>query len=171
MNTTAYSRRRAEFHDLLYQDMRRVGANSSDSGTIVPSGIQLGLGVKTSSVYRVSEHGSVLNTDNTLDLAIQGNGYFQIELPNDRGTGYTRDGAFQVSPDGLLVTSDGYTVQPGITIPENVTGITINASGEVWVKEDGQTDLTNVGQLEIANFMNESGLEAIGDNLFVETPA
>ncbi len=171
MNTTAYSRRRAEFHDLLYQDMRRVGANSSDSGTIVPSGIQLGLGVKTSSVYRVSEHGSVLNTNNTLDLAIQGNGYFQIELPNDRGTGYTRDGAFQVSPDGVLVTSDGYTVQPGITIPENATGITINSSGEIWVKEDGQTDLTNVGQLEIANFLNESGLEAIGDNLFVETPA
>ena len=130
MNTTAYSRRRAEFHDLLYQDMRRVGANSSDSGTIVPSGIQLGLGVKTSSVYRVSEHGSVLNTNNTLDLAIQGNGYFQIELPNDRGTGYTRDGAFQVSPDGVLVTSDGYTVQPGITIPENATGITIKSGSK-----------------------------------------
>lgn len=171
MNTTAYSRRRAEFHDLLYQDMRRVGANSSDSGTIVPSGIQLGIGVKTASVYRVSEHGSVLNTNNTLDLAIQGNGYFQIELPNGRGTGYTRDGAFQVSPEGVLVTSDGYTVQPGITIPENTIGITINPSGEVWVKEDGQTELTNVGQLEIANFMNESGLEAIGDNLFIETAA
>jgi len=171
MNTTAYSRRRAEFHDLLYQDQRRVGANSSDSGTIVPSGIQLGLGVKTASVYRISEHGSVLKTDNTLDLAIQGNGYFRIELPNNRGIGYTRDGAFQVSPDGVLVTSDGYTVQPGITIPENAIGITINSSGEVWVKEDGQTELNNVGQLEIANFMNESGLEAIGDNLFMETVA
>lgn len=123
MNTTAYSRRRAEFHDLLYQDMRRVGANSSDSGTVVPSGIQLGLGVKTASVYRVSEHGSVLNTNNTLDLAIQGNGYFQIELPNDRGTGYTRDGAFQVSSEGILVTSDGYTVQPGITIPETQSAL------------------------------------------------
>ncbi|MCQ2966201.1 MAG: flagellar basal-body rod protein FlgG [Alphaproteobacteria bacterium] len=171
MNTTAYSRRRAEFHDLLYQDQRRVGANSSNSGTVVPSGVQLGLGVKTASVYRISEHGSVVNTNNTLDLAIQGNGYFQIELPNDRGTGYTRDGAFQVSSEGLIVTSDGYQVNPGITIPENAVGITINSSGEVWVKLDGETDLTNVGQLEIANFMNESGLEAIGDNLFIETPA
>ncbi len=171
MNTTAYSRRRAEFHDLLYQDMRRAGASSSDSGTVVPSGVQLGLGVKLASIYRVSEHGSVISTSNTLDLAIQGNGYFQIDLPNDRGTGYTRDGAFQVSPDGIIVTSDGYTVQPGITIPDNVTGISINSSGEVWVQEDGQTELDNIGQLEIANFLNESGLEAIGDNLFTETPA
>lgn len=171
MNTTAYSRRRAEFHDLLYQNMRRVGASSSDSGTIVPAGVQLGLGVKTAAVYRISEHGTVLSTDNTLDLAIQGNGYFQIELPGDRGMAYTRDGSFQLSPDGDLVTHDGYTVQPGINIPENVIGITINGSGEVWVKVDGQTELVNVGQLEIANFPNEAGLEAIGDNLFVETDA
>lgn len=171
MNTTAYSRRRAEFHDLLYQDMRRVGSNSSDSGTIVPSGIQLGLGVKTASVYRISEHGPVINTNNTLDLAIQGNGYFQIELPNDRGIGYTRNGAFQISPDGDIVTSDGYLVQPGINIPENTIGITINSSGEVWIKEDGETEMTNVGQIEIANFLNESGLEAIGDSLFLETTA
>lgn len=171
MNTTAYSRRRAEFHDLLYQDQRRVGASSSDSGTIVPSGIQLGLGVKTASVYRISEHGALTRTNNTLDVAIQGNGYFQIELPNGRGTGYTRDGAFQISADGQIVTSDGYVVQPGITIPENAVGITINSSGEVWVKEDGQTELTNVGQFEIVNFINESGMEAIGDNLFIETPA
>ena len=171
MNTTAYSRRRAEFHDLLYQNVRRVGAASSSSDTIVPTGIQLGLGVKTSAVYRITEHGSEVNTGNTLDLAIQGDGYFQIDLPNDRGTGYTRAGAFQLSPDGEIVTSDGYTVQPGITIPENTTGITVNASGEVWVKLDGETDQVNVGQLELAVFPNEAGLEAIGDNLFLETPA
>ena len=171
MNTTAYSRRRAEFHDLLYQNMRRVGAASSDSGTIVPSGVQLGLGVKTAAVYRISEKGSLLNTDNTLDLALQGEGYFQVELPGDRGVGYTRDGAFQLSPTGDLVTHDGYLVMPGINFPAQVIGVTINASGEVWVKIDGQVDQVNLGQLQLANFPNEAGLEAIGDNFFVESTA
>lgn len=171
MNTTAYSRRRAEFHDLLYQNMRRVGSNSSDSGTIVPSGVQIGLGVKTASVYRISERGSMISTDNPLDLGIEGKGYFQIELPGGRGTAYTRDGSFQLSPDGVLVTHDGYNVVPGITVPQNATSISINQSGEVWVKIDGETEQVNVGQLELATFANEAGLEAIGDNLFGQTPA
>lgn len=171
MNTAGYHRRRVEFHDLLYQNLRRVGSNSSDSGTIVPAGVQIGLGVKTAAVYRITESGNLLNTNNTLDLAVQGRGYFQIELPGGRGTAYTRDGSFQLSEDGDIVTHDGYTVMPGINVPQDAVDITINASGEVWVKLDGQTDLANVGQLELATFANEAGLEAIGDNLFVESSA
>ncbi|MCP4394160.1 MAG: flagellar basal-body rod protein FlgG [Alphaproteobacteria bacterium] len=171
MNTTAYSRRRAEFHDLLYQNLRSVGSNSSDSGTIVPAGVQLGLGVKTASVYRITEGGSMLNTDNQLDLSVQGEGYFQVELPGGKGTSYTRDGSFQLSPDGQIVTHDGYTVMPGITVPENVVDVTINSSGEVWVKVDGDTDQTNIGQLQLATFSNEAGLEAMGGNMFLETAA
>ena len=171
MNTAGYSRRRVEFHDLLYQNFRRVGSNSSDSGTIVPAGVQIGLGVKTAAVYRITEAGNLLNTNNSLDLAIQGRGYFQIELPGGRGTAYTRDGSFQLSQDGQIVTHDGYPVMPGVTIPADAVDITINASGEVWVKQDGQTDLANVGQIEVATFANEAGLEAIGDNLFLESTA
>jgi flagellar basal-body rod protein FlgG len=170
MNTTAYSRRRVEFNDLLYQNIRRAGSASSDAGTIVPAGVQLGMGVRTAAVYRITEQGSVTSTDNTFDLAIQGKGYFQIERPNGE-TAYTRDGSFQLSDDGELVTHDGYSVQPGITIPQNATNVTINKAGEVLVKVDGQTTSQNVGQLQLANFANEAGLEAIGDNLFMETPA
>jgi len=170
MNTTAYTRRRTEFNDLLYQNLRRQGAATSDAGTVVPAGVQLGLGVRTAAVYRITEQGSLNNTDNTLDLAIEGNGYFQITLPSGE-TAYTRAGAFQLSDAGEIVTNDGYTVQPGITIPSNSTGITINASGEVWVSIDGQTSQSNVGTLTLANFINEAGMEAIGDNLYLETDA
>ena len=116
MNTTGYKRGRTEFHDLLYQDLRRVGSASSDAGTIVPSGVQVGLGVKAAAVYRITEQGNISVTDNTFDLAVNGKGYFQIELPSGE-TGYSRAGSFQLSPDGDLVTPDGYLVQPGITIP------------------------------------------------------
>lgn len=170
MNTSGYKRRRAEFHDLLYQDLRRVGSASSDAGTIVPSGVQVGLGVKAAAVYRITEQGNISITDNTFDLAINGKGYFQVELPSGE-TGYTRAGSFQLSPDGDLVTPDGYLVQPGITIPIDSTGVTVNASGEVWADIEGQVAPTLVGQLELANFANEAGLEAIGDNLFKETAA
>src|SRR5208282_3195580 len=111
MNTTAYTGRRPEFTDLLYQNEKRVGTNSSDNNTIVPSGIQIGLGVKTTSVYRMTTQGSLLNTNNTLDLAIQGKGYFQVEMP-DGTTAYTRAGSLQLSPTGEIVTADGYVVQP-----------------------------------------------------------
>ncbi|MBF0307237.1 MAG: flagellar basal-body rod protein FlgG [Alphaproteobacteria bacterium] len=170
MNTTAYTRRRTEFNDLLYQNLRRVGAASSDSGTIVPSGVQLGLGVKTAAVYRITEQGSMLNTDNTLDMAIQGKGYFQIQMPSGE-TAYTRDGSFQLSPDGQIVTHQGYAVQPGITIPNNAVGISVNGSGQVLVKLDGQVDQQVVGQIQLAVFPNDAGLEAKGDNLLMETPA
>lgn len=170
MNTTAFKRHRAQFQDLLYQDLRRVGSNSSDAGTVVPSGIQLGVGVRTAATYRVNEQGSLILTDNQFDLAIRGNGYFQVQLP-DGETAYTRDGSFQVSQTGELVTADGYTVQPGITVPAGAIGVTINQSGQVLVKLDGQTAESNVGQIQLATFQNDAGLEHAGNNLLLETEA
>jgi flagellar basal-body rod protein FlgG len=170
MNTTAFTRRRPEFNDLLYQNLRRVGATSSDTGTIVPAGVQLGLGVKTAAVYRITEQGSLLNTDNTLDLAVQGKGYFRIQMPSGE-TAYSRDGSFQLSPNRQIVTHNGYVVQPGISVPANAVSISINASGQVSVKLDGQVTPQVAGQLQLANFPNDAGLEAIGENLFLETPS
>ena len=170
MNTTAFQRRRTEFHDLIYQDLRRVGTTSSDSGTIVPTGVQLGLGVKLAAVYRIHEQGNLEATDNTLDLAIQGKGFFQVLLP-DGTTAYSRDGTFQLNGTGQIVTHDGYTVQPGITVPSTAIDVTVNNSGQVQIKIEGQTALTTAGQLQIATFLNDAGLEALGDNLYRETPA
>ncbi len=170
MNTTAYARRRAEFSDLLYQDLRRVGATSSDAGTIVPAGVQVGLGVRTQAVYRIAEQGSLMSTENPLDLAIEGKGYFQIQLPNG-DTAYTRDGAFQLSPEGEIVTHEGYTLLPGMTVPDNAVGVTVNRSGEVLVALEGQVVPQNVGQIQLAMFPNEAGLDAQGENLYLETPA
>ncbi len=170
MNTTAYMRRRTEFHDLLYQNLRRVGSASSDAGNIVPSGVQLGLGVKLAAVYRIHEQGNLTATDNTFDMAIQGEGFFQITLPSGQ-TAYTRDGTFQLNATGELVTHDGFVVEPGITIPSDAVDVTINSSGQVLVKLQGQVALSNVGQIQLANFPNPAGLEAEGGNLFTETPA
>ncbi len=168
MNTTAYSRRLPEFTDLLYQNVQRVGTFSSQNNTIVPSGIQLGLGVKTTSVYRDTSQGTLNNTNNTLDLAIQGKGYFQILLPTGEYA-YTRDGSFQLSPSGQIVTAEGYTVVPGITVPNNAVGVTINNNGQVSINIDGQTTPTVAGQLTLATFPNDAGLEAEGNNLFLQT--
>lgn len=170
MNTTSYMRRRTEFQDLLYQNLRRVGSTSSDAGTIVPSGVQLGLGVKLAAVYRIHEQGNLTSTDNTFDLAIQGKGYFRIQLPGGE-TAYTRDGTFQLNASGQLVTHDGYTVMPGITIPANTVDITVNQSGQVLAKLQGQVALSNVGQIQLANFPNEAGLNSVGGNLYMESPA
>lgn len=170
MNTTAYMRRRSEFHDLLYQNLRRVGSTSSDGGSVVPTGVQIGLGVKLAAVYRIHEQGNLAATDNTFDMAIQGQGYFQITLPTG-DTAYTRDGTFQLNAQGTIVTHDGFTVQPGLNIPNNAVDVTINASGEVLARIEGQVALVNVGQIQTAVFPNEAGLEAIGDNMLLETPA
>ena len=170
MNTTAFMRRRTEFHDLIYQDLRRVGATSSDAGTVIPTGVQLGLGVKLAAVYRIHEQGNLTATDNTFDMAIQGKGYFQVTLPSGE-TSYTRDGTFPLDGTGQLVTHDGYSVQPGITIPTTAIDITINGSGQVQAKIQGQAALQTVGQLTVSTFANEAGLESIGDNLYLETPA
>ena len=131
----------------------------------------MGLGVRTAAIYRITEGGSLTSTGNDLDLAIRGRGYFMIELPEGKGTAYTRDGAFQRNGDGTIVTHEGYVVQPEITIPDDATEVYVNSSGEVWIKQDGETDEVNVGQLELATFVNEAGLEALGDNLFLETEA
>ncbi len=170
MNTTGYMRRRTEFHDLLYQNLRRVGGTSSDAGTVVPSGVQLGLGVKLAAVYRIHEQGNLTSTSNTFDVAIQGKGFFQIQTPNN-DTAYTRDGTFQLNAQGQIVTHDGYVVQPGITVPFDAVDVSINASGEVLAKVEGQVNLQNVGQIQLATFANEAGLSAIGNNLYIETPA
>jgi flagellar basal-body rod protein FlgG len=169
-STTGYKKQRAEFQDLLYQNLRRVGSNSSDAGTIVPTGVQVGAGVRVAAIGRVLEQGNMTVTDAKLDLAINGNGYFQITLPNG-DTAYTRAGNFKLSNEGTIVTSDGYQVNPATTIPAEAVDISVNASGEVLVKLDGATAFTNVGQIQIASFPNAAGLEAIGDNLFQETPA
>lgn len=170
MSTSGFKRQRAEFQDLLYQNLRRVGTNSSDAGTIVPAGVQVGLGVKTGSVYRVMTQGNMDNTENKLDIAIQGRGYFRVELPSGEDA-YTRAGSFQISADGQLVTADGYTLAPGITIPQEATDITISRDGQVQVSLPGQTDAQIVGQVELAAFANDAGLDPLGNNLFVETAA
>ncbi|MES2983707.1 MAG: flagellar basal-body rod protein FlgG [Pseudomonadota bacterium] len=168
--TTGFKAERPEFQDLLYQDLRRAGNNSTDSGTVLPVGIQIGLGVKTGAISRNTGQGTMKATENSLDIAVQGRGYFQVQLADGTNT-YTRDGTFKLSPDGTIVTSAGYVVQPAITVPNNAQSISINQSGEVEVMLQGQTTATQLGQLQLSTFVNPNGLEALGDNLFTETAA
>jgi len=170
MNTTGFKRGRAEFQDLLYQNIERVGANSSDAGTVVPSGIQVGVGVRTAGVYRISDQGALQNTGNQYDLAINGKGYFHIQLP-DNQSAYTRAGSFQIDQQGQLVTPQGYIVQPAINIPQNAIDVSINEQGVVSYKVDGQPNPQDAGILDLAIFANEVGLEAIGGNMYLESQA
>lgn len=170
MTTTGYKAERPEFQDLLYQDLKRVGANSTDQGIILPVGVQIGLGVKTGAISRNTGQGTFQNTENPLDVAMNGKGYFQIELP-DGSIAYTRDGGFKLSDQGIIVTRDGFTVQPAITVPDNAISININQSGEVQVTLEGQADAQLLGQFEVASFINPAGLQAVGDNMFLETTA
>ena len=170
MNTIGFKRQRAEFQDLLYQDMERAGAQTSGSGTIVPTGIQIGSGVKAGSVYRITEQGSMVQTGNKLDLAVNGRGFFPVLLPSGE-TAYTRAGNFSVNDQGQLVTADGYLVQPAITIPQDAVQVSISKTGQVQVTSAGETTPQVVGQIELATFVNEAGLEAVGDNLFMEIAA
>jgi flagellar basal-body rod protein FlgG len=170
VTTTGFKRSRAEFADLLYQEYRRVGTQSSDSGTIVPAGVQVGIGVKPVSVYRINEQGSLIATNNQLDISIKGRGFLQVNLP-DGTTAYTRDGALKLSNNGVIVTADGFDVQPAITVPPNATTLTINANGQVQATIPGQVNQQLLGQLQLANFINEPGMQASGDNLLVETEA
>ncbi len=169
MNTTGYKRQRAEFQDLLYQQVTRPGGASGPDSR-VPTGIQIGAGVKTGGVYRIATQGAMSQTDNRYDVAIQGRGYFAITMPSGE-TAYTRDGSFQLSDQGELVNADGFPVQPGITIPAEAVDVTISKTGEVQVILAGQPEPQNVGQLQLATFINEAGLEAQGGNLFLETAA
>ena len=170
MNTTGFKRQRAEFQDLLYQNVERMGVQSSDAGTIVPTGVQVGVGVKAGSVYRVTEQGSITQTQNLYDVAVQGEGYFIVQLPDGRDA-YTRAGNFSLSADGQLVTKDGFTVAPGVSVPQDAVGVSINRQGVVQaIMADGSAP-QEVGALELARFVNPAGLDAIGDNSFLETPA
>ncbi len=170
MSTTGFKRQRAEFQDLLYQNMRRPGSTSSDANTIVPSGIQVGVGVRTAGVYRINEQGNLSSTGNTYDLAISGKGYFQITLPSGE-TAYTRAGSFQINAQGQMVTVDGYQINPAITVPQGALSVNIDATGIVEARIAGQVQAQNLGQIQLATFVNEAGLEATGDNLFLETAA
>lgn len=170
LNTTGFKRRRAEFQDLLYQNLRRVGSQSADTGSVLPAGAQVGLGVRTAAIYRISEQGNLQQTGNRFDLAIRGNGFFQVQLPSGE-IAYSRDGTFALSPEGVIVTAEGFVVQPGITIPAAARDVTINASGEVLASIDGQVAPQNVGQIQTAIFANEAGLEAMGENLLRATSA
>jgi flagellar basal-body rod protein FlgG len=170
MSTTGYKRQRAEFADLLYEHIRRIGSQTSDQGNILPVGIDIGSGVKTVGTPRIMTQGSLIPTQNAFDLAITGEGFFKIQLP-DGTFSYTRDGAFMLDGTGRLVTPQGYLVQPGITVPQNATAFTVNVQGQVSVIPVGSTTPTVLGQLTITRFINQAGLLSIGDNLFQETPA
>ncbi len=168
LSTTGFKRSRAEFQDMLYENLRRVGSPSSDTGTLLPSGLQLGLGVKPVATYRINEQGNMSVTENPYDIAINGRGYLQVQQP-DGTTAYTRAGSLQLNQDGQFVTADGLQILPAITVPSNATSVTINASGQVLATIDGQTQQQNLGQLQLATFVNPAGLEAIGNNLLKET--
>lgn len=170
MRTTGYKRQRAEFQDLLYEHVRRVGSQTSDQGNILPAGIELGSGVKAVGTPRVMTQGNVLPTGKDFDVAIRGDGFFRIQLPDGR-TAYTRDGSFQLDAQGRMVTNQGYVVQPGITVPPNATQLTVNQQGQISVMLPGNTTGTQLGQLDLSVFVNKAGLQAIGDNLYLETTA
>jgi flagellar basal-body rod protein FlgG len=170
MNTTGFKQQRAEFQDLLYQNIQTPGAQTSDQGTYAPNGIQIGAGVRTAAIYRITTQGDLKSTSNPYDVAVQGPGYFRIQQA-DGTDAYTRSGNFSLSPQGQLVTQDGLVVQPGIAIPQNTISVTINAQGQVNATVAGNNTPQTVGQLELTRFPNEAGLNAIGSNLFLETPA
>jgi flagellar basal-body rod protein FlgG len=170
MRTTGYKRQRAEFQDLLYEHVRRIGTQTSDQGNILPVGVDLGSGVKSVGTPRLMSQGTLTPTGSPLDLAIRGDGFFKIQLP-DSTYAYTRDGSFQMDAQGRIVTAQGNVVMPGITIPQNSTGLTINSQGQVLVTPQGQTTPTVLGQLTLTRFINNAGLLSIGDNMFTETPA
>jgi flagellar basal-body rod protein FlgG len=168
MRTTGYKKARAEFQDLLYQAYRQAGATTSESGTLAPVAIEIGSGVRTAATPRIMSQGTPELTEKELDLTVRGEGFFAVQMPDGR-TGYTRDGSFERSADGQLVTVDGYAVQPEITLPGNANQIQISADGLVEVYLDNDTTATQVGQLQLVRFVNKAGLASAGNNLFVET--
>ncbi|MFT7721917.1 MAG: flagellar basal-body rod protein FlgG [Roseateles sp.] len=167
--TNGYKRSHAVFEDLIYQNLRQAGANSTEQTTL-PTGLQVGLGVRPVATARIYTQGNLQQTGNNLDLAIKGDGFFQIQMP-DGTTAYTRDGSFQLNANGQMVTNNGYTLLPGITIPENAQSLTIGNDGTVSVTLPGQAAPQTVGQLQTANFINPAGLDPRGQNLFTETAA
>ena len=169
VSTNGYKRAHAVFEDLMYQNLRQAGANSSEQTTL-PTGLQAGLGTRAVATARNFSQGGLQQSSNLLDVAVRGSGFFEIQLP-DGTNGYTRDGAFQVNAQGQLVTNNGYAVQPGITIPANAQSVTIGNDGTVSVTLPGQALPQSIGQLQIASFVNPAGLEPKGGNVFAETAA
>jgi flagellar basal-body rod protein FlgG len=169
VGTTAFKRSRAVFEDLMYQNLRQVGGQTSDQ-TRLPSGLQVGTGVRVVATERIHSQGNLTKTENPNDVAINGAGFFQVLMP-DGTTAYTRDGSFQKDKDGQLVTASGYAVQPAITIPQNATSLTIGRDGMVSVTQAGSTNTVQIGQLQLATFLNPAGLQAQGENLYSETDA
>jgi flagellar basal-body rod protein FlgG len=170
INTTGFKRSRAEFTDLIYQNERLQGVPSSGASATVPEGAQVGLGVRTAAIRSVNIQGSLTSTGNSLDLAINGRGWFQVSMPTGE-TVYTRDGALSTNAQGQLVTSDGLLVTPNIVIPPNATSVSVSQSGMVSATIPGQAAPQTLGQLTIANFVNDAGLLALGGNLFQQTAA
>ncbi len=170
LNTTGFKRRETEFSNLLVEDLERGGFTTPTTDGAVPAGVESGYGVELAGISRIHEQGNLKATGNTFDLAIQGQGFFQITLPTG-DTAYSRDGTFQINGDGEIVTHLGYTLAPGITVPSNATDVTINASGGVMAKVEGQVNLVNLGQIQLVIFPNAAGLENTGGNLLVEAAA
>lgn len=170
MRTPGFKRQRAEFEDLLYQQISRAGSQTSDQGTLVPAGLDIGSGVRTVATPRVMSQGSVNVTERELDVAIRGEGFFMVDLPDGR-TAYTRDGSFERNADGTLVNSSGFELSGGIAIPGNATNISISPDGTVEAFMTAGGEAIELGQIQLARFVNKSGLESMGDNLFLETAA
>jgi flagellar basal-body rod protein FlgG len=170
MRTTGYKKQTAAFQDLIYDHVRRVGAQASDQGTILPVGVDIGGGVKTVGTPRLMTQGTLTPTGGDLDLAVRGEGFFKIQMPDGTFT-YTRDGTFTTDNTGRIVTSQGNPVQPTITIPTGASGLTVSVQGQVTVTVPGSTTPTLLGQIGLTRFINKTGLQPIGDNLFTETPA
>ena len=170
MSTTGYNARRAEFADLHYQQLSAPGTISAQNGTVLPTGVQLGMGVRPTSVSVMLAQGGPIQTSGDLDVMIEGRGYIEVTLPSG-GAAYTRDGALKRSADGQIVTSDGYPVAPGITIPSDARTLTISPNGDIYATFNGQVDPQLLGQLTLTGFTNEKGLEAMGSNLYLETQA
>lgn len=170
MSTTGYNARRADFADLHYQQLARPGTVSAQDGSMLPTGVQMGMGVRPSSVSVILSQGSLSQTNGDLDVAIEGKGYLEVVLPSG-ASAYTRDGGLKRSADGLIVTSEGYQVAPGITIPNDAISVAINADGEIYANFAGQIDPQLLGQFNLVGFTNEKGLEAMGSNMYLESPA
>ena len=169
VNTTGFKRDRAIFEDLMYQTVRQPGAQTSQNSQL-PSGLMLGTGVHTVATEKLHTQGNIVQTGNSFDLAVSGRGFFQVTMP-DGTTGYTRDGSFQVDSQGQMVTSSGYVVQPGITVPQGTLSLTVGADGTVSALVTGNAAPTQIGTLQLADFINTAGLQPIGNNLSLETAA
>ncbi|MDM0074636.1 flagellar basal-body rod protein FlgG [Variovorax sp. J22R24] len=167
VGTTGFKKSRAVFEDLMYQNLRQVGGQTSDQ-TRLPSGLQVGTGVRVVATERMHSQGNMTKTDNPKDVAINGAGFFQVLMP-DGTTSYSRDGSFQTDRDGQLVTASGFPIQPAITIPQNATSLTVGRDGIVSVTQAGSTATVQVGQLQLATFLNPTGLQSMGENLYTET--